>query len=89
MKKGLLIWNIVVTIVALVLILTACTSDSRVTDLQNQLMQQQVAIANLQNEVNSLKSVDSQITAQLQTQTNNLQDQLNQLIVIISNHIAQ
>lgn len=89
MKKGLLIWNVVVTVVALVLIFTACTSDSRVTNLQNQVMQQQVLISNLQNEINALKSVDTQITAQFQMQTNNIQDQINQLIVIISNHVAQ
>ncbi len=36
MKKSLLIWNIVITVVALALIFGACTSDSRVPWLVNQ-----------------------------------------------------
>ncbi len=83
MKKGLIVWNIIVTVVALVLILTACTSDSRVTTLQSQVAQIQAVVQTQQGDINNLKSADSQLTAVLQQQVTNLQDQINQIIVIL------
>jgi outer membrane biogenesis lipoprotein LolB len=83
-KRGLLIWNVVVTVVALVLILGACTSNSQVTDLYNRLQTQAVTIQQLQNEVNTLKSYNQQLTVQIQAQNQNFQSQIDQIITIIN-----
>jgi cell division protein FtsB len=83
-KKSLLIWNIVITVVALALIFGACTSDSRGTWLVNQYTAQSVTIQQLQSDINTLKSTNSQLTAQIQAQDANLQNQINQIIAIIN-----
>ncbi len=84
MKKGLLIWNVVVTIVALVLVLTACTSDSQLTDLKNKVLQQEVAIANLKSEIDGLKSADAQLTAYIQQQENRISGLDGTLLQIVA-----
>ncbi len=76
MKKGLIIWNIIVTVVALALILSACTSDSRVTVLQGQVAQLQAIVQTQQNDINSLKSVDNQLTTVLQQQVDGLRSEI-------------
>jgi TolA-binding protein len=86
-KKGLLIWNVVVTIVALVLLFTACTSDSRVDWCVTQLTAQAVTIQQLQSDYNTAVSMNQQASVYLQQhaeQINNLQNQINQLIAIVN-----
>lgn len=84
MKKGLLIWSVIVTVVALVFILGACSSDAQVTDLYNRIQTQAVTIQQLQNDVNALKSTNQQLTVQIQSADANLQNQINQIISIIN-----
>jgi len=66
MKKGLLIWNIVVTVIALILVFSACTSDSRVDWAVSQITAQAVTIQQLQSEVNALKSGNNQLLIYVQ-----------------------
>ena len=89
MKKGLLIWNVVVTIVALVLIFTACTSDSRVDWCVQQITAQQVTINNLQNDVNALKSANSQLLVLVQQHENRLSSLESTLLQVVARMNAQ
>ena len=66
MKKGLIIWNIVVTVIALVMVFTACTADTRVDWAVDQIRTQAVTIQQLQSEVNGLKSNESQLLIYVQ-----------------------
>lgn len=90
-KKSLLIWNIVITVVALALIFGACTSDSRVPWLVNQVQTQAVAIQQLQSDINTLKSTTQQQTAyitSLQNQVNDLQGNLQNMQIYINTYLA-
>lgn len=89
MKKGLLIWNVVVTIVALVLIFTACTSDSRVDWCVQQITAQQVTINNLQNDVNALESANSQLLVLVQQHENRLSSLESTLLQVVARMNAQ
>ncbi len=83
MKKGLLIWNVIVTVIALVLLFSACTSDSRVDWCVNQISAQAATIQQLQSEVNTLKSTESQLLLYAQThegKITDLQNLLNQVV---------
>ena len=85
MKKGLLIWNIVLTLVILGTVISACsTSNAQVADLYNRLQSQSITIQQLQNDVNTLESANQQLTQFVQNQTASLQDQINQLIIILN-----
>jgi TolA-binding protein len=87
MKKGLLIWNVVVTVIALVLIFGACTSDSRIGWAVTQITAQSVTIQQLQSDVNTLQSTSQQASVYLQAhadQITNLQNQINTLIQIVN-----
>ena len=66
MKKGLIIWNIVITVVALALLLGACTD----TSLQNRVAFLEQLVQTQQNEINTLKSTAQQLTVYIQQSLN-------------------
>ena len=89
MKKGLLIWNVIVTVVALVAIFGACTSDSRVDWCVDQIQAQQITISQLQSDVNALQSANSQLVALIQNHENTIAGMQNTLIQIVARINAQ
>jgi outer membrane biogenesis lipoprotein LolB len=66
LKKGLIIWNIVITVVALVLLLGACTD----TSLQNRVAFLEQMVQAQQNDINNLKSTNTQLAAYIQDNIN-------------------
>ncbi len=80
MNKSLLIWNIVVTILLLLVALSACTSsDTRVEWLVTQVQNQATAIGELQATVAQDKQLIQAQTIQIAALQSYTQSSINQI----------
>ncbi|MBN1366435.1 MAG: hypothetical protein JW967_00700 [Dehalococcoidales bacterium] len=89
MKKGLLIWNVIVTVIALVLILGACTSDPTVDWCVSQIQTQAMTISQLQNDINTLESANSQLTVYIQNQEGRIVSLESTMLQVVTRLNAQ
>jgi hypothetical protein len=85
LNKGLLIGNIVLVLVVLSFVLTACTSGGEIAALKQQDTNLANAIQQLQSQINTDRNTISQLQVQIETMQANFTVNFNNLANAIAN----